>query len=143
MPDGAAEYSMTRNYLDWLLAMPWSKVDPETVDIEQARAILDQDHYGLEKVKRRILEFLAVRKLNPEGRSPILCFVGPPGVGKTSLGQSIAKAIGLKFGRVSLGGVHDEAEIRGHRRTYIGSLPGNIAQAMRKAGPPQSGAHAR
>ena len=134
MPEGAAEYSMTRTYLDWLLAMPWSKVDPETVDIDQARAILDQDHYGLEKVKRRILEFLAVRKLNPEGRSPILCFVGPPGVGKTSLGQSIAKAIGLKFGRVSLGGVHDEAEIRGHRRTYIGSLPGNIAQAMRKAG---------
>jgi ATP-dependent Lon protease len=134
MPDSAAEYSMTRTYLDWLLAMPWSKVDPETVDIEQARSILDQDHYGLEKVKRRILEFLAVRKLNPEGRSPIICFVGPPGVGKTSLGQSIAKAIGLKFGRVSLGGVHDEAEIRGHRRTYIGSLPGNIAQAVRKAG---------
>jgi ATP-dependent Lon protease len=134
MPDSAAEYSMTRTYLDWLLAMPWSKVDPETVDIEQARKILDQDHYGLEKVKRRILEFLAVRKLNPEGRSPILCFVGPPGVGKTSLGQSIARAIGLKFGRVSLGGVHDEAEIRGHRRTYIGSLPGNIAQAVRKAG---------
>jgi ATP-dependent Lon protease len=134
MPESAAEYSMTRTYLDWLLAMPWSKIDPETVDIEQARSILDQDHYGLEKVKRRILEFLAVRKLNPEGRSPILCFVGPPGVGKTSLGQSIAKAIGLKFGRVSLGGVHDEAEIRGHRRTYIGSLPGNIAQAVRKAG---------
>ena len=134
MPDSAAEYSMTRAYLDWLLAMPWSKVDPETVDIEQARSILDHDHYGLEKVKRRILEFLAVRKLNPEGRSPILCFVGPPGVGKTSLGQSIAKAMGLKFGRVSLGGVHDEAEIRGHRRTYIGSLPGNIAQALRKAG---------
>jgi ATP-dependent Lon protease len=134
MPDSSAEYSMTRNYLDWLLAMPWSKVDPETVDIEQARATLDQDHYGLEKVKRRILEFLAVRKLNPEGRSPILCFVGPPGVGKTSLGQSIAKAMGLKFGRVSLGGVHDEAEIRGHRRTYIGSLPGNIVQAVRKAG---------
>jgi ATP-dependent Lon protease len=134
MPDSSAEYSMARTYLDWLLAMPWSKVDPETVDIEQARAILDQDHYGLEKVKRRILEFLAVRKLNPEGRSPILCFVGPPGVGKTSLGQSIAKAIGLKFGRVSLGGVHDEAEIRGHRRTYIGSLPGNIVQAVRKAG---------
>ena len=134
MPDGAAEYSMTRNYLDWLLAMPWSKIDPETVDIDKAREILDQDHYGLEKVKRRILEFLAVRKLNPEGRSPILCFVGPPGVGKTSLGQSIAKAIGLKFGRVSLGGVHDEAEIRGHRRTYIGALPGNIAQALRKSG---------
>ena len=125
---------MTRSYLDWLLAMPWSKLDPEQVDIEQARAILDEDHYGLEKIKRRILEFLAVRKLNPEGRSPILCFVGPPGVGKTSLGQSIAKAIGLKFGRVSLGGVHDEAEIRGHRRTYIGSLPGNIVQAVRKAG---------
>jgi len=134
MQDSSAEYSMTRTYLDWLLAMPWSKVDPETVDIDQARAVLDQDHFGLEKVKRRILEFLAVRKLNPEGRSPILCFVGPPGVGKTSLGQSIAKAMGLKFGRVSLGGVHDEAEIRGHRRTYIGSLPGNIAQAMRKAG---------
>ncbi len=134
MPDSSAEYSMTRTYLDWLLAMPWSKVDPETVDIEHARTVLDQDHFGLDKVKRRILEFLAVRKLNPEGRSPILCFVGPPGVGKTSLGQSIARAIGLKFGRVSLGGVHDEAEIRGHRRTYIGSLPGNIAQAVRKAG---------
>ena len=134
MSDSSGEYSMTRGYLDWLLAMPWSKLDPETVDIEQARAILDQDHYGLDKVKRRILEFLAVRKLNPEGRSPILCFVGPPGVGKTSLGQSIAKAIGLKFGRVSLGGVHDEAEIRGHRRTYIGALPGNIVQAVRKAG---------
>jgi ATP-dependent Lon protease len=134
MSDGAAEYSMTRNYLDWLIAMPWSKSDAEDVDIERARTILDEDHYGLEKVKRRILEFLAVRKLNPEGRSPILCFVGPPGVGKTSLGQSIAKAIGLQFRRVSLGGVHDEAEIRGHRRTYIGSLPGNIVQAMRKAG---------
>jgi ATP-dependent Lon protease len=134
MPEQAAEYSMTRTYLEWLIAMPWSKLDPEQVDIEQARKILDEDHYGLAKIKRRILEFLAVRKLNPEGRSPILCFVGPPGVGKTSLGQSIAKAVGLKFGRVSLGGVHDEAEIRGHRRTYIGSLPGNIAQAVRKAG---------
>jgi ATP-dependent Lon protease len=134
MSDGAAEYSMTRTYLDWLIAMPWSKTDAEQLDIERARAILDEDHYGLDKVKRRILEFLAVRKLNPQGRSPILCFVGPPGVGKTSLGQSIAKALGLEFRRVSLGGVHDEAEIRGHRRTYIGSLPGNIAQAMRKAG---------
>jgi ATP-dependent Lon protease len=134
MPEQAAEYSMTRTYLEWLLAMPWAKIDPEQVDIEQARRILDEDHYGLAKIKRRILEFLAVRKLNPEGRSPILCFVGPPGVGKTSLGQSIAKAIGLKFGRVSLGGVHDEAEIRGHRRTYIGALPGNIVQALRKAG---------
>jgi ATP-dependent Lon protease len=134
MSEQAAEYSMTRTYLEWLLAMPWSKLDPEQVDIEAARNILDQDHFGLAKIKRRILEFLAVRKLNPQGRSPILCFVGPPGVGKTSLGQSIAKAIGLKFGRVSLGGVHDEAEIRGHRRTYIGSLPGNIVQAVRKAG---------
>jgi ATP-dependent Lon protease len=134
MPDSSAEYSMNRAYLDWLLAMPWSKVDPETVDIEQARAVLDQDHFGLDKVKRRILEFLAVRKLNPEGRSPILCFVGPPGVGKTSLGQSIAKALGRKFVRVSLGGVHDEAEIRGHRRTYVGALPGNIIQAIKKAG---------
>ncbi len=134
MSDGAAEYSMTRTYLDWLIAMPWSKVDAEQLDMERARAILDEDHYGLEKVKKRILEFLAVRKLNPEGRSPILCFVGPPGVGKTSLGQSIAKALGLQFRRASLGGVHDEAEIRGHRRTYIGSLPGNIVQAMRKAG---------
>jgi ATP-dependent Lon protease len=134
MPEGAAEYSMTRTYLDWLIAMPWSKIDPEQLDIERARKILDDDHYGLEKVKRRILEFLAVRKLNPNGRSPILCFVGPPGVGKTSLGQSIAKALGLQFRRVSLGGVHDEAEIRGHRRTYIGSLPGTIVQALRKAG---------
>jgi ATP-dependent Lon protease len=134
MSEQAAEYSMTRTYLETLVGMPWAKVDPEQVDIEQARAVLDADHYGLPKIKRRILEFLAVRKLNPEGRSPILCFVGPPGVGKTSLGQSIARAIGLKFGRVSLGGVHDEAEIRGHRRTYIGALPGNIAQALRKAG---------
>jgi ATP-dependent Lon protease len=132
MPEGAAEYSMARTYLDWLIAMPWSKSDTELLDIERARAILDEDHHGLDKVKKRILEFLAVRKLNPEGRSPILCFVGPPGVGKTSLGQSIAKALGLEFRRVSLGGVHDEAEIRGHRRTYIGSLPGNIVQAMRK-----------
>ena len=134
MPEGAAEYSMTRTYLDWLVAMPWSKVDAEEIDIGRARAILDEDHYGLEKVKRRILEFLAVRKLNPQGRSPILCFAGPPGVGKTSLGQSIAKSLGLQFRRVSLGGVHDEAEIRGHRRNYIGSLPGNIVQAVRKAG---------
>ena len=114
--------------------LPWSKLDAEDIDIERARGILDEDHYGLEKVKKRIVEYLAVRKLNPQGRSPILCFVGPPGVGKTSLGQSIARALGIKFERVSLGGVHDEAEIRGHRRTYIGALPGNIIQAIRKAG---------
>jgi ATP-dependent Lon protease len=134
MQEASPEYGMVRNYLDWMVALPWSKADPEDIDIARAREVLDQDHYGLEKVKRRILEYLAVRKLNPKGRSPILCFVGPPGVGKTSLGQSIARALGLKFVRVSLGGVHDEAEIRGHRRTYIGALPGNIIQSLRKAG---------
>ncbi len=134
MPEGAAEYSMLRTYLDWLIELPWSKLSEETLDLVQARQILDEDHYDLDKVKRRILEFLAVRKLNPAGKSPILCFVGPPGVGKTSLGQSIARAMGRKFARVSLGGVHDEAEIRGHRRTYIGALPGNIIQAIHKAG---------
>ncbi len=134
MQEASPEYGMVRSYLDWLVALPWSKADPEDIDIERARQVLDEDHYGLEKVKRRILEYLAVRKLNPQGRSAILCFVGPPGVGKTSLGQSIARALGLKFVRVSLGGVHDEAEIRGHRRTYIGALPGNIVQGLRKAG---------
>ena len=134
MQEASPEYGMLRNYLDWLVALPWSRSDAEDIDIERARRVLDEDHYGLEKVKRRILEYLAVRKLNPRGRSPILCFVGPPGVGKTSLGQSIARALGLKFVRVSLGGVHDEAEIRGHRRTYIGALPGNIIQGLRKAG---------
>jgi ATP-dependent Lon protease len=132
--EASAEYSMTRSYLEWLLAAPWSKLDKEEIDIEKARQVLDEDHFGLDPIKRRIIEFLAVRKLNPEGHSPILCFVGPPGVGKTSLGQSIARALGLKFVRVSLGGVHDEAEIRGHRRTYVGALPGNIIQALRKAG---------
>jgi len=134
MPDGAGEYSMIRAYLDWLIELPWGADPPTPIDIAEARRILDEDHYGLEKIKRRILEFLAVRKLNPAGKSPILCFVGPPGVGKTSLGQSIARATGRKFVRVSLGGVHDEAEIRGHRRTYIGSLPGNIIQNLRKVG---------
>jgi ATP-dependent Lon protease len=134
MGESSAEYSMTRSYLEWLLALPWSALDKEEIDIEKAQRILDEDHFGLEPIKRRIIEFLAVRKLNPEGHSPILCFVGPPGVGKTSLGQSIARALGLKFVRVSLGGVHDEAEIRGHRRTYVGALPGNIIQALRKVG---------
>jgi ATP-dependent Lon protease len=134
MQEASPEYGMVRTYLDWVVALPWSKTDAEDIDIARARKVLDEDHYGLEKVKRRILEYLAVRKLNPHGRSPILCFVGPPGVGKTSLGQSIARALGLKFVRVSLGGVHDEAEIRGHRRTYIGALPGNIIQGLRKAG---------
>jgi ATP-dependent Lon protease len=134
MPDASPEYGMIRAYLDWLIGLPWSKLDPDAIDIAEARRILDEDHYGLPKIKRRILEYLAVHKLNPEGRSPILCFVGPPGVGKTSLGQSIAKATGRKFVRLSLGGVHDEAEIRGHRRTYIGALPGNIIQSIRKAG---------
>ena len=125
---------MVRTYLEWLIELPWALDAGAPIDIGEARRILDDDHFGLEKIKRRILEYLAVRKLNPEGRSPILCFVGPPGVGKTSLGQSIAKATGRKFVRVSLGGVHDEAEIRGHRRTYIGSLPGNIIQSIRKSG---------
>ncbi len=134
MPEGAAEYGMLRTYLEWLVELPWSKLDEEVIDIPKAREVLDADHYDLEKVKRRILEYLAVRKLNPGGKAPILCFVGPPGVGKTSLGQSIARATGRRFVRISLGGVHDEAEIRGHRRTYIGALPGNIIQAIRKAG---------
>jgi ATP-dependent Lon protease len=134
MNEASGEYSMARTYLDTLISMPWSKLDDESIDIERARGILDADHYGLEKIKKRIVEYLAVRKLNPQGRSPILCFVGPPGVGKTSLGQSIARALGLRFQRTSLGGVHDEAEIRGHRRTYIGALPGSIAQALKKAG---------
>ena len=134
MPEAAAEYSMVRTYLDWLIELPWSKESEDAIDIAEARRILDEDHFGLDKIKRRILEYLAVRKLNPKGKSPILCFVGPPGVGKTSLGQSIARATGRKFVRASLGGVHDEAEIRGHRRTYIGALPGNIIQAIRKAG---------
>ena len=133
MGEGSAEGSMLRTYLEWLSELPWNAGDTKPIDIAQARTVLDEDHYGLDKIKRRILEYLAVRKLNPEGKSPILCFVGPPGVGKTSLGQSIARATGRKFQRVALGGTHDEAEIRGHRRTYIGALPGNIIQAIRRA----------
>ena len=134
MSEAAAEYGMARSYLDWLIELPWNLPEETPIDIAEARRVLDQDHYGLEKIKRRIIEYLAVRKLAPHGKAPILCFVGPPGVGKTSLGQSIARAMNRKFVRVSLGGVHDEAEIRGHRRTYIGALPGNIIQAIRKAG---------
>lgn len=134
MSDGSSEYSMVHTYLDWLVELPWKEPAPDIIDVAQARRILDDDHFGLDQVKKRIIEFLAVRKLKPGGHGPILCLVGPPGVGKTSLGQSIAKALGRKFVRVSLGGVHDEAEIRGHRRTYIGALPGNIMQALKKAG---------
>ena len=134
MPESAAEAGMVRSYLDWLIELPWSSPADKAIDISEARRILDEDHFGLEKIKSRIVEYLAVRKLAPQGKAPILCFVGPPGVGKTSLGQSIARAMGRPFVRVSLGGVHDEAEIRGHRRTYIGALPGNIIQAIKKAG---------
>ena len=129
-----AEYSVARTYLDWLLVMPWKKVTRDRLDLQRAEAILDRDHAGLERVKERIAEYLAVRQLKPDMKGPILCFLGPPGVGKTSLGRSIARALGRKFERISLGGVRDESEIRGHRRTYIGSLPGRIAQAVRRAG---------
>ncbi|HJW26470.1 MAG TPA: endopeptidase La [Rhodocyclaceae bacterium] len=134
MSEESSEYSMLRTYLDWLTELPWKPAPQAPIDIGEARRVLDEDHFGLDKIKRRILEYLAVRKLAPEGKSPILCFAGPPGVGKTSLGHSIARATGRSFQRVALGGVHDEAEIRGHRRTYIGALPGNIIQAMRRAG---------
>jgi ATP-dependent Lon protease len=133
MGEGSAEGSMLRTYLEWLAELPWKDSAEKEINIQEARRVLDEDHFGLDKIKRRILEHLAVRKLNPSGKSPILCFVGPPGVGKTSLGQSIARAMGRKFQRIALGGVHDEAEIRGHRRTYIGALPGNVIQALRRA----------
>ena len=134
MPEGSPEVGMVRSYLEMLSELPWKLGDEPPIDVAAARQVLDAEHFGLEKIKRRIIEFLAVRKLNPGGKGPILCFVGPPGVGKTSLGQSIAHATKQPFVRVSLGGVHDEAEIRGHRRTYIGALPGNIIQAIRRAG---------
>ncbi|WP_144138158.1 endopeptidase La [Paraburkholderia sp. BCC1884] len=134
MPEASGEYSISLNYLEWLTELPWQLPEGAPIDIGRARQILDEAHFGLDKVKRRILEYLGVRKLNPHGKAPILCFLGPPGVGKTSLGQSIAQALERPFVRVSLGGVHDEAEIRGHRRTYIGAMPGNIIQAIRKAG---------
>src|ERR1700680_960323 len=134
MPPMSAESTVSRNYLDWLLAMPWKKKSREIRDIEAAERVLNEDHYGLDKVKERILEFLAVRQLVKKPKGSILCFAGPPGVGKTSLGMSIARATGRKFVRLALGGVRDEAEIRGHRRTYIGALPGKLIQSLKKAG---------
>jgi len=132
MNPAAADYSLTRNYVEWLAVLPWSKSSSSEVDIKKAKEFLDEDHYGLKKVKDRILDYLSVRRLKPDMKGPILCFVGPPGVGKTSLGRSIARALGRKFSRISLGGMHDEAEIRGHRRTYIGALPGQIIQHLKR-----------
>ncbi len=134
MPSASSEYSMLHTYLEWMTELPWRLPDETPIDLNAARQILEADHFGLERIKQRIIEFLAVQKLKPQGRAPILCFVGPPGVGKTSLGQSIARALQRPFVRVSLGGVHDEAEMRGHRRTYVGAMPGNIVQSLRKAG---------
>lgn len=133
IPSASPEYSVIRTYLDWLCELPWSIETTDRLDINRAQSVLNRDHYNLKKIKKRVLEFLAVRKLNPSGKSPILCFIGPPGVGKTSLGKSIARAMGRKFVRISLGGIRDEADIRGHRRTYIGALPGRILQELRKA----------
>ena len=134
IPPASPEYSVIVTYVETIAELPWSKLSEDNLDLDQAQQILDRDHYDLEKVKRRLIEYLAVRKLNPQGHGPILCFLGPPGVGKTSLGQSIADALGRKFVRMSLGGIRDEAEIRGHRRTYIGSMPGRIIQELRRAG---------
>ncbi len=134
MPPAAAEYTVARTYIDYLVSMPWMQETTDSIEIDAAQGILDEDHEGLEKIKDRILEHLAVKKIRPDGKDPILCFVGPPGVGKTSLGRSIARALGRKFHRISLGGMRDEAEIRGHRRTYIGALPGQIVQGLRRAG---------
>ncbi|MES1925519.1 endopeptidase La [Salinisphaera sp. T31B1] len=134
MSESSAEYSMVRTYLELMAELPWDKLSEDAIDIAESRRILDEDHFGLDKIKRRILEHLAVHKLNPEGKAPILCFVGPPGVGKTSLGRSIARAMNREFVRAALGGVHDESEIRGHRRTYVGAMPGSIISQLRRAG---------
>src|ERR1051325_476956 len=134
IPPASPEYSVIITYVETIAELPWSKLSEDVIDLDQAQKVLDRDHYDLEKIKRRLIEYLAVRKLNPHGHGPILCFVGPPGVGKTSLGQSIADALGRKFVRISLGGMRDEAEIRGHRRTYIGSMPGRIIQELRRVG---------
>src|ERR1051326_4509805 len=134
IPPASPDYSVIVTLFRSIAELPWSKMSEDNLDLEKAQEILDRDHYDLEKVKRRLIEYLAVRKLNPQGHGPILCFLGPPGVGKTSLGQSIADALGRKFVRLSLGGIRDEAEIRGHRRTYIGSMPGRIIQELRRVG---------
>ncbi len=134
LPAAAAEHGVIRGYLEWIAALPWSETTEDNLDLKHARVVLDEDHYDIEQVKDRILEFLAVRKLKPDARGSILCLVGPPGVGKTSLGRSIARALGRNFERISVGGVRDEAEIRGHRRTYIGAMPGTIVRALRDAG---------
>src|SRR5438874_7923000 len=134
IPSASPEFSVIVSYIEIIADLPWNKLSKDNLDLDQAQQILDRDHYDLEKVKKRLIEYLAVRKLNPQGHGAIMCFLGPPGVGKTSLGQSIADALGRKFVRISLGGMRDEAEIRGHRRTYIGSMPGRIIQELRRAG---------
>ena len=143
IPPSSPEYTVSRNYVDWILDLPWTVSSTDTLDLDKAQKDLDDDHYGLKKIKKRIVEFLAVRKLKDDVHGPILCFAGPPGVGKTSLGQSIARTMGRKFVRIALGGMRDEAEIRGHRRTYIGALPGRIIQSLKKASMQKTGKNHR
>src|SRR3954467_5155860 len=134
MQPQSAEFQVTRTYVEWLADLPWNRTTPDRIDVKEVRRCLDEDHFGLERVKKRIVEYSAIRQLRKDKKGPILLFVGPPGVGKTSLGRSIARAMGRRYGRISLGGVRDEAEIRGHRRTYVGALPGRIMQALKKVG---------